>query len=574
MASHGCQRAGRVARYGRVFGAVGDSVFRRIFAAALAPRAHSARRGRKRHPHRAARHQTVPAAAADRPAGHRRRFPLICHYANLLYINNGYDFFSPDPTVSHIIRYEVFDDRGQTIAKGDFPNTREQWPRLLYHRYMMLVDQSSNPQNADTGWEYRIADGLLERYGGANVRLTKKRHHLLMPSEVLAGHRLNEDSTYEVIGQLERRRGEPRARRRRRRPDRHPRGRPMRAVIGEIMGYFRELWQAWNRFWFQPADPATLSLIRVLAGGMLLYTHFIWSFDLSGFIGPDGYTPVEFLRHQIHVPPAGPDNPNPVAPWSLWSMFFWIQSTWLLWTVHVLALIVFFCLFVGLFSRTAAVLGYFLAVSYVNRVTPGAFFGLDKTNCMMAMYLLLGPCGARYSLDRLWRLKRGGATDPEPSTSANLAIRLMQVHLCVMYLFSGLAKMQGATWQMGTAVWWAAASYEYQALDLTWLAAWPVLTALADPRHGVLGNVLLLPGLEPIRPADRLMDGRGNTWRDRSVFGNDHLWPGDDFRQPVVPQADDRAALGRPHRQPRVTGTGRAQSQLSSDIAADLRGET
>ena len=252
----------------------------------------------------------------------------------------------------------------------------------------------------------------------------------------------------------------------------------MRTMFSDILGYFRDLWEGWNRFWFQAADPATLSLIRVLAGGMLLYTHVIWSFDLAGFIGADGYTPVDFLRQQFHTPPPTPEDPTPAAAWSTWSIFFWISAPWLLWTVHVLALIVFFCLFVGLFSRTAAVLGYLLAVSYVNRVTPGAFFGLDKTNCMLAMYLLLGPCGARYSLDQLWRIRKGTATDPEPSTSANLAIRLMQVHLCVMYLFSGLAKMEGTTWQMGTAVWWSAASYEYQSIDLTWLAGWPTLVGL------------------------------------------------------------------------------------------------
>ena len=53
------------------------------------------------------------------------------HYANLLYINNGYDFFSPDPSVSHLIRYEVFDAANKPIAKGEFPNRLEQWPRLF-----------------------------------------------------------------------------------------------------------------------------------------------------------------------------------------------------------------------------------------------------------------------------------------------------------------------------------------------------------------------------------------------------------------------------------------------------------
>jgi hypothetical protein len=97
---------------------------------------------------------------------------------------------------------------------------------------------------------------------------------------------------------------------------------------------------------------------------------------------------------------------------------------------------------------------------------------------MLALYLMLGPCGARYSLDRLWKLRKGVAAEPAPSTSANIAVRLMQVHLCIMYLFSGLAKLEGTTWQMGTAVWWAAASYEYQSLDLTWLASWPLLVAV------------------------------------------------------------------------------------------------
>jgi hypothetical protein len=237
-------------------------------------------------------------------------------------------------------------------------------------------------------------------------------------------------------------------------------------VAANMRGYFGEVWAAWNRFWFEPADPATLSFIRLLAGGLLLYTHFIWSFDLTGFLGAEGYTPVAFLK----------DMPN--RTWSVWSVFHWIGPTWLLWTVHIAALCVFAMLFVGLFSRVAAVLAYLFAVSYAQRVTPGAFFGLDKTNCMLAMYLMLGPCGARYSLDRLWRLRSGDKAEPADSTSANLAIRLLQVHLCIVYLFSGLAKLEGSTWKLGTAMWWSAANYEYQSIDLTWLANWPLLVAL------------------------------------------------------------------------------------------------
>ena len=248
-------------------------------------------------------------------------------------------------------------------------------------------------------------------------------------------------------------------------------------MFGNLRGYFGEAWQAWNRFWFTPVDPATLSAIRLLAGMLLLYTHVIWSFNLAGFIGPDGFTPVELVRH-LQLPLATAANPAPVPPWSVWSLFFWIKPAWLLWTVHVFALLVFAAFAAGLFTRTTSVLAYLLAVSYAQRATPGAFFGLDKINCLLALYLMLGPSGARYSLDRLRKLRRGDAAEAPASTTANIALRLIQVHLCIIYLFSGLAKLEGDTWKLGTALQWAALSHEYQSLNLTWMVNWPLLAGL------------------------------------------------------------------------------------------------
>jgi hypothetical protein len=256
----------------------------------------------------------------------------------------------------------------------------------------------------------------------------------------------------------------------------------MTGTLASGRDYCKELYRAWNGFWFTPTDPATLSLLRVLAGAMLFYTHLVWSLDLSAFLGPEGWLPVEYLRSEVQIQDV---QGIQVPIWSVWSLFFWLQSTWQLWCVHLCALAVFFCLMIGLFSRTSALLGYLLAVSYVQRVSPGAFFGLDKVNVMMVMYLMLGPCGARYSLDRLLRLRHQqpghskGKTKTAATTSANIAIRLIQLHLCVIYLFAGIAKLEGANWQAGTAVWWAVANLEYQSLNMTWLARWPILIALA-----------------------------------------------------------------------------------------------
>ena len=250
-------------------------------------------------------------------------------------------------------------------------------------------------------------------------------------------------------------------------------------MIAAIRNYITEIWELWDEFWFSPTSPATLSAIRFLAGAMLLYTHLVWSFDLDGFFGPNGWLPAQMM-HEVHQAANDPDGPGPLtsAPRLIWTHFDYIQTSKLLWMVHLTALLVFFLLMIGFFSRTMAVLGYLLAVSYANRVTPGASFGLDKINCMLALYLMIGPCGARYSLDRLWRLRRGAPSEVPPSISANVAIRLIQLHMCIIYLFSGLGKLQGGMWWSGEAVWYSIANLEYQSIDMTWLVKYPWLLAL------------------------------------------------------------------------------------------------
>ncbi|MFM8435933.1 MAG: hypothetical protein ACKOBP_11450, partial [Planctomycetia bacterium] len=85
--------------------------------------------------------------------------------------------------------------------------------------------------------------------------------------------------------------------------------------------------------------------------------------------------------------------------------------------------------------------------------------------------LLVGPSGGVLSLDAA--LGRG---DPRPSVRANIALRLLQVHLCVVYLFSGCGKLLGASWWEGTALWGAIANEQYRTLDLTGLARHPLVS--------------------------------------------------------------------------------------------------
>ncbi len=49
------------------------------------------------------------------------------------------------------------------------------------------------------------------------------------------------------------------------------------------------VWTPWRDFWFKPADPLPLGVMRILFGGMLFYTHLVWGMNLEGFFGPKGW---------------------------------------------------------------------------------------------------------------------------------------------------------------------------------------------------------------------------------------------------------------------------------------------
>lgn len=237
-------------------------------------------------------------------------------------------------------------------------------------------------------------------------------------------------------------------------------------MIGLVFDYLQRLYRGtqsgWNRFWFTGTDPATLGLIRILTGWMLVYTHLVWTKGLDRFLGPDAMLPPDYVR-EFHG-----------SSWA-WSYLFWIDSPALLAVVHGLALIVFVAFMIGFQTRWTGILSFLITVAYINRTVHG-LFGLDQINGFLALYLAIGPSGAAYSLDRwLARRRQGQTLTIQKSIGANVSIRLIQLHMCVVYLFAALGKLQGETWWTGEALWGAFANYEYQTLDMTWTAHYPML---------------------------------------------------------------------------------------------------
>lgn len=222
-------------------------------------------------------------------------------------------------------------------------------------------------------------------------------------------------------------------------------------MIGD---YLKSVRDAWNHFWFVPRSAETLALIRILVGAMLLYTHCVWTVELSTFFGSDSIIPTQYRHSFLYSGGAS------------WSHFDWSASSGWLWGSHVVALVTFAMFTLGWFTRVTAILSFLFVVSYANRAT-GALFGLDQISAFLTLYLAISHCGSRYSLDEKFSAKQGRAVS---SVANNIATRLIQIHMCIVYLFAGTGKLAGPTWWNGEAIWGTLASYEYQTFDMTWIA--------------------------------------------------------------------------------------------------------
>lgn len=101
-------------------------------------------------------------------------------------------------------------------------------------------------------------------------------------------------------------------------------------------------------------------------------------------------------------------------------------------------------------------------------------YGVDALANMFLFYLLWSPAGEALALDH----RRGRAPD-RPRATSRLLLRVMQVHLCIAYLFSGVEKASGEQWRNGEAIWRSLTAQGYATFDFQWLAQVPWLAVVA-----------------------------------------------------------------------------------------------
>ena len=153
-------------------------------------------------------------------------YQAVFPYMRVANLDQGYQFFAPNPGPTHLVRYRVEFSDGREPIVGRFPDLDEHWPRLYYHRHMMLSEylnglapqppaemsprewEASLPRIRDldvlteaayTGEDWcaaSYADHLLGRFGGDRVAITVVRHGLANITQVREGVPLDHEDSY------------------------------------------------------------------------------------------------------------------------------------------------------------------------------------------------------------------------------------------------------------------------------------------------------------------------------------------------------------------------------------------
>jgi hypothetical protein len=220
----------------------------------------------------------------------------------------------------------------------------------------------------------------------------------------------------------------------------------------------------WHRLvdsWFRPTSARPLAGLRIGLPLVLLVHLFLLSSDFLSLHGSRGIIPWE-LTDLLRDPwvPGLPTLARAFVPFGLSTR----KAIILLLSVYAGSLL---SLSLGLFSRLSAFLAWGL---HLSLVTSGfaSFYGVDQIANTFLFYLALFPSG------RAWTF----VARPEGPMAIG-CLRVMQIHLCMIYLASGLEKALGRQWWNGEAIWQAVTQPAFRTFDLTWLARHPWIPMLA-----------------------------------------------------------------------------------------------
>jgi len=215
----------------------------------------------------------------------------------------------------------------------------------------------------------------------------------------------------------------------------------------------RKIKHATGTFFFSPACSLNFSFLRIATALFILLQFFFLYHSWFDIYGEEGY--IEWFISKDLFSISFLPSVITVADW-LKPMHITANQTLML--ISILYLLSAIAMLVGWRRRLAVAAAFILHLTLCN--TSMIFgYGVETFTHISLFYLLFVP---------------GRASDKATAFS-NFIWRALQLHLCIVYLNSGIAKIQGVDWRVGEAVWYTLGNSNYGNFNLLWLSKFPLV---------------------------------------------------------------------------------------------------
>jgi hypothetical protein len=215
-----------------------------------------------------------------------------------------------------------------------------------------------------------------------------------------------------------------------------------------------------HRFFFNSVPVETLGLFRIAAGGFALVQFFVLLPDWMLLYGPNGILPWEISEAiaSDYLPKL-----SIVADILTTLHISEIHTIYVVTSIYLLSLV---GLLLGYQTRMMAIVAWLVHL-LLNTTGHMTAYGVETFTHISLFYCMVLPVNQALSLDRLKDIK------PVPGYLVTLSVRMIQVHLCIMYFASGLEKAMGEQWWNGEAVWIALHQDQFSQFNVDWMASVP-----------------------------------------------------------------------------------------------------
>lgn len=201
---------------------------------------------------------------------------------------------------------------------------------------------------------------------------------------------------------------------------------------------YKYILRYWDSFFFKSKPTEGIALFRIIWMSIIFMTFIFDISNMVDFYGPHALISIKTVKEQFMVPHM--------------NIFHSIGVDY---TTLKLFLLVYglsiFAALIGFQTRKALILVTICMVSLHQR----NIWLLSSAECLMRIVTILlvcSPCGQSLSFDAWWAKRKGL---PWTTQWSPWALRLIQIQVSVVYLWTAWHKLKGDTWLEGTAVYYA-----------------------------------------------------------------------------------------------------------------------